>query len=434
MGKLHLETYVPHRDREFLKQLAGWCERFSPAVALKQPDCLLMDLTGLAVLFGSEHSQATHIHQTFHQRGLVVRVAVADTYAAAWALAHYSGEPITVVTVGESSQAISSLPIAALDLPEAVVAILQELGIEHIGVLAALPRDSLAARFNSELLAALDAALDGLRETLVPHRAPPEYAAEFELESPLTDRHAVEAIVAQLLKSLVASLAEVRRGIEALVYEFSSDVAPPLHMPVALYQPTANLKHLRELTALQLERLAMSAPVSKVRVSVCSTAPLGTSQLDLFDEEHLAESRRQLSLLVNRLSSRLGASAVLRSSLRADAQAEFAYRYRPLTEIKRTSFATNSSHCGPLERPLRLLPKPTPVEVLGIVEGPPSQLHWRSQTHHIHRSWGPERIETGWWRGSYVQRDYYRVETVEGNRYWLFRRRDGRWFLHGIFA
>jgi protein ImuB len=48
--------------------------------------------------------------------------------------------------------------------------------------------------------------------------------------------------------------------------------------------------------------------------------------------------------------------------------------------------------------------------------------------------WGPERIETAWWRGRSVRRDYYRVETAEGSRYWLFRRlTDGQWFLHGEF-
>ena len=47
------------------------------------------------------------------------------------------------------------------------------------------------------------------------------------------------------------------------------------------------------------------------------------------------------------------------------------------------------------------------------------------------RHWGPERIETGWWRRERAVRDYYRVETTEGRRFWLFRRRrDGRWFLH----
>jgi protein ImuB len=55
--------------------------------------------------------------------------------------------------------------------------------------------------------------------------------------------------------------------------------------------------------------------------------------------------------------------------------------------------------------------------------------------HRIVQAYGPERIETAWWRGPTVRRDYYVVETDSGERFWLFRRlRDGSWFLHGMFA
>ena len=35
---------------------------------------------------------------------------------------------------------------------------------------------------------------------------------------------------------------------------------------------------------------------------------------------------------------------------------------------------------------------------------------------------GPERIETLWWRGPSVRRDYYRVATESGRHLWMFRR------------
>jgi protein ImuB len=65
--------------------------------------------------------------------------------------------------------------------------------------------------------------------------------------------------------------------------------------------------------------------------------------------------------------------------------------------------------------------------------GPPNQFHYMCD-YRIEKSWGPERIQTGWWRGRYVQRDYYRVETAEGKQFWIFRDlRSGNWFLHGAF-
>lgn len=52
---------------------------------------------------------------------------------------------------------------------------------------------------------------------------------------------------------------------------------------------------------------------------------------------------------------------------------------------------------------------------------------------------GPERIESGWWDGGDVRRDYYVAQTPGGGRAWIFRdhRRgtdDGEWWLHGWFA
>ena len=49
---------------------------------------------------------------------------------------------------------------------------------------------------------------------------------------------------------------------------------------------------------------------------------------------------------------------------------------------------------------------------------------------------GPERLETGWWDGGEVCRDYYVVETVQGQRAWAFcapGEQDG-WMLQGWFA
>ena len=87
-----------------------------------------------------------------------------------------------------------------------------------------------------------------------------------------------------------------------------------------------------------------------------------------------------------------------------------------------------------LPRPVRLENEPFQLDVVSVVpDGPPVQFEFRGR-HRVARAWGPERIQTGWWRGHYVQRDYYRVETTAGKRFWIFRRlHDAKWFLHGVF-
>ena len=82
-----------------------------------------------------------------------------------------------------------------------------------------------------------------------------------------------------------------------------------------------------------------------------------------------------------------------------------------------------------------LLPRPARITVLSLVpDGPPIQFCWFGVEYRVTCSSGPERIETGWWRGADVCRDYYVVTTQLGTRYWLFRSRDdGYWYLHGCF-
>ncbi len=52
---------------------------------------------------------------------------------------------------------------------------------------------------------------------------------------------------------------------------------------------------------------------------------------------------------------------------------------------------------------------------------------------------GPERIESGWWDGADVRRDYFVAENPRGETVWIYRDHrygidDGEWFLHGVFA
>jgi protein ImuB len=75
-----------------------------------------------------------------------------------------------------------------------------------------------------------------------------------------------------------------------------------------------------------------------------------------------------------------------------------------------------------------LLAEPQPLAVL---RGRP---RWRGAPLALVA--GPERIESGWWDGADVVRDYYRAHAADGSALGVFRTR-GRppaWSLHGFFA
>ena len=91
----------------------------------------------------------------------------------------------------------------------------------------------------------------------------------------------------------------------------------------------------------------------------------------------------------------------------------------------RSSRARSSGSADRHPRPTWLLPRPLPL-----------------RGHVARLVSGPERIETGWWDGYDVRRDYYLVQTSFGQRAWAFRpagdapvggRGEG-FMLHGWFG
>ena len=104
-----------------------------------------------------------------------------------------------------------------------------------------------------------------------------------------------------------------------------------------------------------------------------------------------------------------------------------------------------STHDSPSPtRPIRLFARPEPIDAIAEVpDGPPAQFIWRHALHVVARAEGPERIAMEWWRdetGRALMRDYFRVESREGVRVWLYHawpadpRLAPRWFVHGVFA
>lgn len=478
---LHLELADPAADRTELVRLAQWCQRFSPTVGLEEssaPESLLLDITGLAPLVGGESALAAEIVQAFAARGLAARVAVADTPDAAWALAHDAPLQIEsddqfddapgdakilsalavpiLAPAGKTAAALAELPLAALALAPEVESLLAQLGLQRIGQLAALPRSTLRARFGPALLDKLDRAHGLAPAAIVAEAAPVEYQCERLLEHPTARGEMIEHVLGQLIEQTCEMLARQRRGVLRLECVFSFEGRPAASLVVGMYRPSANARHVRELVALQLESRRFGAPVAAIALRVLAYDTLEFHQQQMFEAASAGAAPRELALLVDRLSNRLGSHAVLRPWLLASAQPEFACQYRPLASLasrrKRSAArqrrnvpgkkaaappaVTPPSEKPPGDRPLRLEPRPRRLVAVSVApEGPPVKFRLAAGEQQVARYWGPERIETSWWRGRCVRRDYYQVETAAGDRYWLFRElSSGRWFLHGSFA
>jgi protein ImuB len=391
---------------------------------------------------------ARQVVADFRCWGFIARATVADTVGAAWAVARTAAGPI-IVPPSRQAQALRRLPVEALRISSEAVEILRALGLWTIGHLVDLPRETLPSRFGPEILRRLDQACGHIPEPILPERPEEPIEATYGCEPPIESRAAIEVILQRLLARVMKRLQLRNAGILQMDIELSVAKEEPTRFSVGLVRPSLDPKRLRELLRLQLERVRLKDRLAGAKLRVIRTAPLEADQTALFEAaEHHA--RRDLDSLLNRLSNRLGPRAVLCPRLSPDYQPERAVEYASLAEQEPKSHdperarkrgrrknsspnADSPSRSPNPQRPVRLFP--VPVQVWSVVpHGPPIRLQWGNRDQQIVHCEGPERIETGWWRSSSVARDYFRADTQDGQRLWLFHARDeGSWFVHGEF-
>lgn len=454
----------PVGDAKALARLAGWCARYTPWASAEEPagsggtggtGGLWLDISGCAHLFGGEHALVDDLIKRLGRFGFTARAAIADTPGAAWAWARFRGsEDDPVLPRGGARAALTALPVAALRLGPGTVETLSKLGLRRIGDLYALPRASLAARFGDGVQRRLDQALDLLDEPISPRRPVAPLVARLAFAEPVRRPEDISGALERLLASLCARLETEHLGARRLDFTIHRSDASIDTVSVGASRPVHDPSHLMRLFAPKLERLDPAGPdghsgVEVAVLAIPSVAAFTAEQTAMTRLDALAarpseraptrrfDASPNLAALADRLAGRLGAANVLALGLRESHWPERAATAHPILDGPPPQ---GSSTRAGLARPLHLLGRPEPIEVVGeaAATSPPAAFRWRALTHRIARSQGPERIEPEWWRGRPAHaRDYYRVEDREGRRFWLYREIAGtapRWFLHGMFA
>jgi len=464
-------------DGEAIGKLARWCQQFSPYVAIEPTGCkergerqndqaahdaLLLEIAGAAHLFGGEDALAQQLARRLSKRSLAVGIAIADTIGAAWALARQEAKAprIDRAEVGEGHPtniqilapgkpllaALGPLPLAALRLAAPTTASLASLGIHNIAQLSALPRDQLTARFGTSLLRQLDQATGHCKEVLELIHHPVPASATWMLEFPTDRIDLLQEIFRRLAVQITDTLSARGQVPLGLTCQLGLQALSPINIPVHLYRACPDPKHLASLIGLHLERRTIREPVCSVRLVVTDTAHREAHQKQWFaPHQDVAGQRRNnpsphaLSRWIERLSSRLGCTAVARPELRCDPIPERASRLRPLTRCKRVGKSGKTIDPATFRfRPLWLESAPLPLRKIVLDRlGRPLRFEYHGDTQEVSLAAGPERIESTWRGRSGIRqilRDYYRVQTSAQRRFWLFRRHgDGAWFLHGEF-
>ncbi|PNG15284.1 Y-family DNA polymerase [Stutzerimonas stutzeri] len=387
--------------------LAAWAYGFSSQVSLHYPRCLLLEVHSSLALFGPWPRLEARLREELRALGFGHRITLAPNPAAARVLANVH-DGLAVTDTDSLYHLLESLPVERLGLPRDVASAFARMGLRTLKQILALPRDGLARRFCAETLRHLDTLLGHRPLALEFHRPPDLFDARIELNFEVESHQALLFPLRRLTADLAAYLAGRDSGVQRFTLHLEHRQLADSQVPVGLLSAERDPAMLFELTRGRLEHLQLPAPVLAVRLIARELPTFVPEHRELFDE------RPQQSLpweqLRERLRARLGDDAVQGLAAHADHRPECAWQSQPVTRNALPSDIT--------PRPGWLLAEPKP-------------LHEAS----LRVLAGPERIESGWWDGGDVRRDYYLVETRTGQRGWAFRPTDGGpLLLHGWFA
>jgi protein ImuB len=423
----------PDLPATVLEAIAGWCIRFSPAVAVDLPDGLILDATGCAHLWGGEKQYLGDISKRLHDFGYDNRAAIADTIGTAWAIAHFGNIPIA--EPGQQREALLSLPPASLRLDIATVEILEKLGLRQISQFIQMPRTALRRRFGQQILNRLDEALGNTEEHLNPVQPIEPYQERLPCLEPIVTAKGIEIALEQLLTTLCHRLQTEQKGLRTAIFKYYRIDGKIEKLEIGTNRPSCNSKHLFKLFEIKIETIEPALGIELFILEAAKVEDLSTVQENLWDD-HAAIDDIHLSELLDRISVKTGASNIQRYVPDE--------HYWPERSFKPTASLTEKTITAwqpSRPRPLHLLPWPEAIEVTApIPDYPPMLFRYKGKLHKIIKADGPERIEQEWWLQQGLHRDYYSVEDEEGCRYWLFRSghydagKTYQWFMHGFFA
>jgi protein ImuB len=421
------ELLVQPRDtvaeRAALERTAAWALQFTPAVHLADSQSLALEVEGSGRLFGGHEALLARVRAGIAALGYAAHLALAPTALAALWLARCAREELVTDPAALPAR-LAPLPLAVLGLSAAQQALFAGLGVSTLGACQRLPRDGLARRAGAEFVEMLDRACGRRPDPRAYYTAPPRYRGELALPAPVAESEALLFALNRLLQELAGFLAARHAAVSELALTLAHARHPPTRVALRLVQPARDAAHLHLLFRERLARTALPEAVETVVLEGRELCEHDERSQDLFPSSRASPGAQ--AALIERLTARLGRAAVVSVEPVAEHRPERAWRYVDPVEAKRAGEAPAEPE-DPPRRPLWLLPQPlalTEREGLPWLTGP---LALESEA---------ERIESGWWDGQDVTRDYFIARHAAGALLWIYRELTGdrRWFLHGVFG
>ena len=412
------------------------------------PDGLVLEVKGSLHLFNGVEGLSRALASECASLGLKSTVALSPTPLSALVAARV-GKPFVVTELTRLVGQLMPLPLAGLRWPQETFERLARMGVRTIGQVLRLPRAGFARRFGTDSLAMLDRLTGRSPDLRERFHARERFRRRRELNYELENQDAILGALAPLLAELGKFLEARQCGVMKLECLLRHRHAEPTSCVLRLAAPVADVRRLTELLGERLSALTLPEPVRSCELRSSSLVSRVFSSNSVWQPgEYGGSGGVEATELIERLRARFGPEAVYGLQVLPGHRPENAWGVREPVEGRRPTraglpvvpslepssgrpfMAGARGGTAPLalaRRPLWLLPEP---RILSERDGLPRR---RGPLRLLGE---PERIETGWWDGGDIARDYYTATDLHGVRLWIFRERAAphRWFLHGVFG
>jgi protein ImuB len=384
-------------------------------IAAAQGAALWLEIGASRALFGDHATLRARVAAELTPLGYGFRLGIAPTPQGATVLAR-AGLAGVALTRAQLLRQLGPLPLRFLSLPDEQLAALHGAGLRHIGELLALPAAAIARRFGPAASLYLQRLRGAAHEPQRCVRAPTRFTARCEFSGAVSDTTALLFPLQRLLAALQGYLRSLDRAVQRYSLHLEHHRASATQLTIGLARPGRDAAQFLALARERLAATTLAAPVLGLRVEADELLQPLVLQGDMFSQA--AQQAEQLQHSLDRLAARLGHDAVRTLDRNADHRPERAWRLRAaqLTPQLTVQLAAQSAAQAP-DRPCWLLPEPRRIDM-------PRELLA-----------GPERIESGWWDGADIARDYYLARGEHGAQLWVYNDlRSGVWHVHGIWA
>ncbi len=411
------------KETRALQQLAHWAYQFTPNVSVREPHCLLLDITGCLTLFTGLANLKKQIIERLTPLGYSAVIGINLTPLAALMSAE-AGIKDNIET--NPAEVLGQVSINYLRIAPGMISQLQKMGIQTLEALFKLPSAGLNRRFDSDL----DCYLSKLKGLIPdPQKFIPQKDSFHSELNFMADIRNLQSLVFPM-KRLIGEFCEFMRNRQLYTHNFTIELTHRSHstraIRIELAKPDNDQTMFLALAQLQLDHIHDMPEIDSLALKSTHFCPAKTSTDRLFPEDpgctfEAREQDKNSAYLLNVLTSRFGPDSCFCLALSNDHRPEKNWQVIHVKNSHRQVITPDLA----ATRPLFLLDQP-------------KKLHrhtYNPALSSLELIQGPERICFGWWDENGFSRDYYICQHSNGAIYWVFYQDyESEWYLHGLFS